>query len=161
MKNLSDTDHNECTANAREQAAQKVLDGLQSAGLTRAYYLDKLKELCEATKSISCISGKDAKSDSVEFVDVPDHRIQLDAIKTVIDLYGDKAPVKSDVKFPDKDGNPQQVGGLFTDMERATRLVHLMETAARRVEADKPVKEKPKAAKKKVPVKCSKAPRKK
>ena len=80
------------------QAAKHALNEterrLKRAGLTRSYYLKKLKEFCEATKSVSCVSGKDAGSASVDFVDVPDYRIQLDAVKTIIDLYGDKAPTK-------------------------------------------------------------------
>lgn len=150
---------------AAEFAREHTMDlQLQAAGLTRPYYLDKIKELCEATKTVSCVGGKDAGSGSIDFVDVPDYPVQLNAVKVVIDLYGDKAPTKTDVKFPDKDGNPQEIGGLFTDMERANRLVFLMETAAKRVEADKPKAEpKPKAKPKakKVVAKCSKAPRKK
>ena len=83
------------------QAAKHALNEterrLKRAGLSRSYYLKKLKEFCEATKSVSCVSGKDAGSASVDFVDVPDYRIQLDAVKTIIDLYGDKAPVKQDI----------------------------------------------------------------
>ena len=118
------------------QAAKHALNEterrLKRAGLTRSYYLKKLKEFCEATKSVSCVSGKDAGSASVDFVDVPDYRIQLDAVKTIIDLYGDKAPAKQDVKFPDKDGNPQNIGGMFTDLERAARLAYLLDQAAKR-----------------------------
>lgn len=129
---LSEEQHKACTSNAREMAAKKVLSGLKKAGLTRPYYLQIIKECCEATKSISCISGKDAGSGSVDFVDVPDYRIRLDAVKTIIDLYGDKAPTKQDVKFPDKDGNPQEIGGMFTDMERAAKLVYLLDQASKR-----------------------------
>ena len=70
---------------------------LKRAGLTRSYYLIKLKSLCEATKPISCIKGKEADGGTVDFVDVPDNRVQLDAVKTVISLYGDEAPVKQQV----------------------------------------------------------------
>jgi hypothetical protein len=83
------------------QAAKHALNEterrLKRAGLSRSYYLSKLKEFCEAQKSVSCVSGKDAGSGSVDFVDVPDYRIQLDAVKTIIDLYGDKAPAKQDI----------------------------------------------------------------
>lgn len=87
--------------NREIQAAKNAISNterrLKRAGLTRSYYFKKLKEFCEATKSISCVSGKGAGSGSVDWVDVPDYRIQLDAIKTIIDLYGDKAPDKREL----------------------------------------------------------------
>lgn len=106
---------------------------LEEAGLTRPYYISKLKELCEATKPISCVKGKDADGGTVDFIDIPDNRIQLDAVKTIIDLYGDKAPTKQNVQFPDKNGHPQAIGGgMFTDLERAARLAYLLDQAAKR-----------------------------
>jgi hypothetical protein len=81
-------------------AADKiVIHHLEEAGLTRQYYINKLKELCEAEKTVSCVSGKGAGAGTVDFVDVPDSRVQLDAVKTIIGLYGDNAPVKSEVDF--------------------------------------------------------------
>jgi hypothetical protein len=83
------------------QAAKNVLNAaekrLKRAGLSRSFYLKKLKEFCEATKTVSCVSGKDAGSGSVDFVDVPDYRIQLDAVKEIIGLYGDKAPARQEL----------------------------------------------------------------
>lgn len=58
----------------------------------------KLKALCEATKPISCIKGKEADGGTVDFVDVPDNQVQLGAVKTIIDLYGDKAPDKHKIE---------------------------------------------------------------
>ena len=81
---------------AAKNAISETEKRLKRAGLTRPYYMQIIKECCEATKSISCISGKDAGSGSVDFVDVPDYRIRLDAVKQIIDLYGDKAPVKNE-----------------------------------------------------------------
>jgi hypothetical protein len=84
------------------QAAKNAISNterrLKRAGLTRSYYFRKLKEFCEAQKTVSCVSGKGAGSGSVDFVDVPDYRIQLDAVKTIIDLYGDKAPEKRETR---------------------------------------------------------------
>lgn len=85
---------------------KELLQHLEEAGLTRPYYLQIIKECCEATKSISCNiinkpgkdkSPRDADSTTMDFVDVPDYRIRLDAVKTIIDLYGDKAPAKQDI----------------------------------------------------------------
>ena len=72
---------------ARCQTEQR----LRRAGITRTYYMQKLKDLCEATKQISCIKGKEADGGTVDFIDVPDNQVQLGAIKTIIELYGDKA----------------------------------------------------------------------
>jgi len=84
-----------------EQAANIAISKterlLKRHGLTRSFYLLKLKSLCDATKSISCIKGKEADGGTVDFVDVPDNRVQLDAVKTVIGLYGDEAPKKQEV----------------------------------------------------------------
>ena len=85
---------------------KELLQHLEEAGLTRPYYIQKLKDLCEATKPISCQiinkagkdkSAKDADSMTTDFVEIPDNRVQLDTIKTIIDLYGDRAPVKQEV----------------------------------------------------------------
>jgi len=98
------------------QAAKHALNEterrLKRAGLSRPYYLKKIKEFCEATKAISCISGKDAGSGSVDFVDVPDYQTQVQGVKMIIDLYGDKAPVKSDVS-----GEIKTVSGLTPELQ--------------------------------------------
>lgn len=79
---------------ARCQTEQR----LRRHGLSRTYYMQKLKDLCEATKPISCIKGKEADGGTVDFVDVPDNQTQLGAVKEVIALYGDRAAEKKDVK---------------------------------------------------------------
>jgi hypothetical protein len=56
--------------------------------------MTKLKALCEATKPISCIRGKEADGGTVDFIDVPDNQVQLGAVKEVIALYGDRAAEK-------------------------------------------------------------------
>jgi hypothetical protein len=71
---------------------------LAKHGLTRTYYMQKLRALCECTKPISCIKGKEADGGTVDFVDVPDNAVQLNAIKEVIALYGDRAAEKKDIK---------------------------------------------------------------
>ena len=72
---------------------------LKRAGLTRTYYMQKLKDLCEATKPISCVRGKEADGGTVDFIDVPDNTVQLNAVRTIIDLYGDSKPKKLDVNM--------------------------------------------------------------
>lgn len=84
---------------AAEEAICQTEKRLKRAGLTRTYYMTKLKDLCEATKPISCIRGKEADGGTVDFVDVPDNAVQLNAVKTIIDLYGDAKPKKLDVNM--------------------------------------------------------------
>jgi hypothetical protein len=87
---------------AADTAIKQTEQRLRRAGLSRTYTYNKLKLLCEATKPISCIRGKEADGGTVDFVDVPDNRVQLDAVKTVIGMYGDVAPDKHvvDLKQP-------------------------------------------------------------
>lgn len=89
---------------ASELAADEVIclreQRLRKAGLSRSYYMEKLKELCEAQKTVSCVGGKDAGSGTVDFVDVPDNAVQLGAVKVVAALYGDLAPKDDGSKGP-------------------------------------------------------------
>ena len=117
---------------AAEYAAENTVIDLLEGVIPRPVYIQKLAELMNATRTVSCVKGKDANSGTVDFVDVPDYPVQLNTVKTIIGLYGDNAPVKQDVKFPDKNGEPQSIGGLFTDLERATRLVYLLDQASKR-----------------------------
>ena len=82
---------------AHDAAVNDTERRLKRSGLTRSYYLLKLKALCECTKPISCIRGKEADGGTVDFIDVPDNSVQLNAVKTVIALYGDEAPAKHTV----------------------------------------------------------------
>lgn len=77
-----------------EQAAQ-ITQRVQcrtEARFRRAFndtkLLEKAKELFDAKKTVSCVGGKDAGAGTVDFVDVPDYRVQLDAMKLICDLRG-------------------------------------------------------------------------
>jgi hypothetical protein len=50
--------------------------------------LEKCDELFDAKKAVSCVGGRDAGAGTVDFVDVPDYRIQLDAMKLICELSG-------------------------------------------------------------------------
>ena len=84
------------------ESADKVIckteQRLKKAGLTRSYYMKKLKDLCEAQKAISCIKGKEADGGTVDFIDVPDNQVQLGAVKEVIALFGDRAAEKKNIR---------------------------------------------------------------
>jgi len=52
-------------------------------------------------------------------------------------LRGDYPVETKKVEFPDENGRPQKIGGgIFTDMERATRLLYLLQQAEKRTDDD-------------------------
>jgi hypothetical protein len=77
---------------------------LRRSGLTRKYYREKLKSLCDATKPISCIVAhgkeKDADSQTTDFIEVPDNAVQLKATIEVIKLWGDYPAEKKELSGP-------------------------------------------------------------
>jgi len=65
------------------------------------YFLDRIKYLCEATKPISCIKGREADGGTVDFVDVPDNQAiakGVDIGLSLGDYYPDKK-IKADIKL--------------------------------------------------------------
>ncbi|MEN6337038.1 MAG: hypothetical protein ABFE01_22505 [Phycisphaerales bacterium] len=77
-----------------EQAAQ-ITQRVQcktEARFRRAFsdkkLIDKAKELFDAKKTVSCVGGKDAGAGTVDFVDVPDYRVQLDTMKFIAEVSG-------------------------------------------------------------------------
>jgi len=55
------------------------------------------------------------------------------AAKLLPRKYGDR----NQIEFPDKDGNPQAVGGILGDTERSARLLFLLEQAEKRSKGGK------------------------
>lgn len=84
---------------AGEDAVCTTERRLKRYGLGVAYRYQKLRDLCDATKQISCIKGKDADGGSVDWVEVPDNAVQLNAIKEVFSLSGESKPKKIDVNM--------------------------------------------------------------
>ncbi len=103
---------------AAKEAMKETEKLCKKAGLTKSKVLTRIME------------GLDAKNDYGV-----DHRIRLKAAEMALPLVGlDKA---TKIEFPDENGKPQKIsGGILTDMERATRLVYLMNQAAKRKKAD-------------------------
>lgn len=64
------------------------------------------------------------------------HGTRLKAAEMTMSLFDMMPAERKKVEFPDENGKPQKIGGLFTDMERATRLVYLLDQAAKRKKAD-------------------------
>lgn len=87
-----------------------------------------IRKIKEKRRILSTDKGDTILEDTLEF-ELYD---SLAAKKIGIDILGLNAPTKQDVKFPDKDGNPQNIGGMFTDLERAARLAYLLDQAAKR-----------------------------
>ena len=104
-------------------------------GSVKPIAIDSLKSKSRCIKKIRekrrILNGKDDDTildDTFEF----ELYSKLDALSMVVDILGHKAPKQ--VQFPDEDGKPQAIGGIFTDMERATRLVYLLDQASKRAE---------------------------
>ena len=114
-KNLTEA---EMCKEAARYAMKETERLCKKAGLTKSKVLTRIME------------GLDAKNDYGV-----DHRIRLKAAEMALPLVGlDKA---TKIEFPDENGKPQKIsGGILTDMERATRLVYLMNQAAKRKKAD-------------------------
>ena len=91
--------------------------------------------LAEEILEISDDSSLDVAftEDGKPFVDkehINRSRLRVDTRKWILSKlkpkkYGDK----QQVEFPDESGKPQQIGGMFSDMELAARLVHLVKKA--------------------------------
>ena len=98
-------------------AINETEKNLKKHGISRAFYMKKLKELCDAQKQISCVSGKEANGGTVDFIEVPDNAVQLNAVKEIIMLYGDRAALKVD-NTHDTTGNLADMMSLFLAEKR-------------------------------------------
>ncbi len=96
-KNSSTKNSRDLETRAGIEAGQEVMcetrRKMEASNLGLDRGLDKLNQLLEATKPISCIKGKDADGGTVDFIDVPDNQAQakaLDMLLTLGDYYPDK-----------------------------------------------------------------------
>ena len=122
----------ELAAKAGQIAREATEKECKKAGLTIPKVLKRIKEGLDANDVRAVYDkGLCAFAYSKPLVD---HKTRLDAAKTAIELLRMKPPAQ--VEFPDENGKPQSIGGALTDMERATRLVYLMDQAAKREKAD-------------------------
>jgi hypothetical protein len=65
-----------------------------------------------------------------------DHRTRLTAAALAVAVLDLKPPENKKIEFPDENGKPQQIGGMFTNMERATRLIFLLDQAKKKQDAE-------------------------
>ena len=61
---------------------------LYKAGLTDRRLAKKHAELLDAQKTVSAVSGKDSGAGTVDFIDVPDHQVQVKALDLAYKLKG-------------------------------------------------------------------------
>lgn len=107
-------------AEAAKDAMKETERLCKKAGLTKSKVLTRVKEGLDATNDYGA-----------------DHRIRLKSAEIAIELLSMKPVERKQIEFPDENGKPQKIsGGILTDMERATRLVYLMNQAAKRKKAD-------------------------
>lgn len=120
-------------AEAAKDAMKETERLCKKAGLTKSKVLKRIREGLDA-HVIKVIYDKDMSGFAYS-KPLVDHNVRLDAAKLAIELLRMKPPTQ--VEFPDETGKPQRLtGDVFTDMERATRLVYLMNQAAKRKKAD-------------------------
>ncbi len=84
---------------AHDEAVASIPQMLEADGLPRSAYRAVIKEALQATRTISCIAGKEATGGTVDFVEVPDWKSRLKAADQLIALYGDNAPEKKQVSL--------------------------------------------------------------
>lgn len=102
------------------------------------FHSQTYRDCMEATKVISAnvIAPEgmaDAHGTTKDFIDVPDYATRLKAADSVSKLKG---YISEKVIFPDKNGEPQQIGSIYTNMELATRMAFILTEAAKRKKAD-------------------------
>ena len=123
----------EIGAKAAQLAMEETAKECKKAGLTKSKVLKRIREGLDA-HVIKATYDKDMSGFAYS-KPLVDHNVRLDAAKLAIELLRMKPPTQ--VEFPDETGKPQRItGDVFTDMERATRLVYLMNQAAKRKKAD-------------------------
>jgi hypothetical protein len=106
---------------AGQQIMSETQKALDAAGLGLGRGLEKLNQLLEATKPISCIKGKEADGGTVDFVDVPDNQTQVKALDILLTL-GDHYPgkkIKAEVSVGLADLLLAEVDGTTTGLPSA------------------------------------------
>lgn len=123
----------ELAAKAAQIAMEETAKECKKAGLTKSKVLKRIREGLDA-HVIKATYDKDMSGFAYS-KPLVDHTTRLRAAEMAIDLLRMKPPTQ--VEFPDETGKPQRItGDVFTDMERATRLVYLLEQAAKRKKAE-------------------------
>jgi len=123
----------ELAAKAAQIAMEETAEECKKAGLTKSKVLKRIKEGLDA-HIVKATYDKDMSGFAYS-KPLIDHNVRLDAAKMAIELLRMNPPKQ--IEFPDETGKPQRItGDVFTDMERATRLVYLMNQAAKRKKAD-------------------------
>jgi len=85
---------------------QTYCEILDAAGATDEACAKVIVDGMRAMRTVSCVSGKDAGSGSVDFVDVEDHPVRLKAVDMVHKVRGRYVETK---KIVGADGGPIQV----------------------------------------------------
>lgn len=71
------------------EAACETRKQMEAAGFTFQRLMEKLDDLLNAQKPISCIRGKEADGGTVDFIDVPDNQAQIKALDMAFTLRDD------------------------------------------------------------------------
>lgn len=84
---------------AGQEIANERQKFMEKKGLGLDYLLVRIKYLCEATKPISCVKGKDADGGTVDFIDVPDNAAIAKGVDLGLNVGGFYPPkeLKADI----------------------------------------------------------------
>jgi len=110
---------------------QTFTEVLEKAGLSDSYLVERIKQLSEAKET----KFFQEKGIVIETREVEALGIQSNMIEFATKLKGHL--VEKHI-FPDEKGRPQRIdGGIFSDPERAARLIYLIQQAQKRDEEAK------------------------
>ena len=126
-KRLSAEEMGELAADA---GRQHVLKQCKSVGLTSRLTIKRIREGLNALEN-KVFYDKD-RGKCVTGPNMINWTARQKAVDQSISLLDLKPAEKRKIEFPDENGKPQKIGGIFTDMERATRLVYLLSQAKKR-----------------------------
>lgn len=118
---------------AAKEAMRETEKLCARAGVTKSLVLKRIREGLDAHE-VKATYDKDRGRFQYSKPLIA-HGIRLKAAEMASVMLNMRPPDR--IEFPDENGKPQKIsGGILTDMERATRLVYLMNQAAKRKKAD-------------------------
>jgi hypothetical protein len=86
----------------KPQVSATLQDLMEKSGLGNAVLLSKHRELLNASRTVSAISGKEANAGTVDFIEVPDSPVQVKALDLAYKLRGayiDKVEISGDIRY--------------------------------------------------------------
>jgi hypothetical protein len=86
----------------KPQVSATLQELMEKSGLGNSVLLSKHRELLNASRTVSAISGKDANAGTVDFIEVPDSPVQVKALDLAYKLRGayiDKLEISGEIRY--------------------------------------------------------------